>query len=293
MGKDVVSMSSIARSFRLSVVVAAGIAGLGPWSPATAGPAGVAFVGHRAVYEMRLAEPGDRSQLAGATGRLVYELSGSACEGWTSRFRMVTRLDPADGVSRLTDLRTTSFEDGAGRSFDFVNENWVDRVAVQVSKGRATRAADGAVRVRLDRPHEKDVTLPRSALFPTAHMRAVVEAAEAGRAIADVDLYDGSEDGEKPYHTTVVIGREATGPDDTTDEPAAVSDLLKGHRRWPVEISFFDPQKSADGEATPEYQLSFLVYDNGISRKMRFDYGSFVLRGDLSSLEPMPAAPCP
>lgn len=286
-------MSSFARSSRRSAVLAAVVAGLGPWSPATAAPAGIVFVGHRAVYEMRLADPGDRTPLAGATGRLVYELSGSACEGWSSRFRMVTRLDPVEGVSRLTDLRTTSFEDGAGESFDFVNENRVDHVEVQISKGRATRTADGGVRVRLERPQAKDVTLPKAVFFPTAHMRAVVEAAEAGRAIADVDLYDGSEDGEKPYHTTVVIGREATGPDDTTDEPAAVSDLLKGHRRWPVEISFFDPAKSAAGEATPEYQLSFLVYDNGISRKMRFDYGSFVLRGDLSSLEPMPAAACP
>ncbi|NLH80498.1 MAG: cell envelope integrity EipB family protein [Phyllobacteriaceae bacterium] len=284
------SFVAVPRRFRFAPILAlAAVAGFA--APTAAAP--ITFVGHRAVYEMRLVGGGDRSPIAAATGRLVYELSGSACEGWTSRFRMVTRLDPAEGVSRLTDLRTTSFEDGAGKTFDFVNENWVDRVEMLVSKGRATRAADGRVRVRLERPHEKDVALPTAALFPTAHMRAVVEAAEAGRSLADVDLYDGFDDGEKPYHTTVVIGRELTGPDDTADEPAAVSDLLKGHRRWPVDISFFDPQKSTDGEATPEYQLSFLVYDNGISRKMRFDYGSFVLRGDLSSLDSMPSAACP
>lgn len=261
-------------------------------TPAVAGPAAApAFAGHRAIYDMHLDGRSDRSEIGAVEGRLVYEFSGSRCEGWASRFRLVTRLDPIEGASRLTDLRTSSFEDGDGRSFDFLNENWVDRVKIEESKGRATR--DGGVRVRLERPGVKEVMLPAAVRFPTEHLRAVVEAAEAGRSFAEIDLFDGSETGEKPFRTSIVIGHEETGADDTAAEPAAAIDLLKGHRRWPISISFFDLTKADKGEILPDYQLSFLLYDNGVSRRMRFDYGSFTLRGDLASLTPLPAAACP
>lgn len=250
-----------------------------------------AFVGHRAVYDMHLTDRAQTSDIGGASGRLVYEFVGSTCEGWTSRLRMVTRLDPVEGVSRVTDLRTATFEDDPGETFDFLNENWVDGLKVDGVKGRATRDGTG-LHVRLAGADGATATLPAAALFPTAHLRAIVEAAEAGRRFVDVDLYDGSESGTRQVRTSVVIGREETGPDDTAGEPAAASDLLKSHRRWPVEISFFDLGKAKEGEATPDYQLSFLLYDNGVSRKMRFDYGSFVLSGDLSSLEALPAAAC-
>ncbi|MCE1235770.1 MAG: cell envelope integrity EipB family protein [Hyphomicrobiales bacterium] len=260
---------------------------------ADAAPAGPVFAGHRAVYEMRLADRTDRSEVAAASGRLVYEFSGSVCEGWASRFRMVTRLDPTEGASRLTDLRTTNFEAGDGKSFDFVNETRLDGAVTEESKGHAVRDGE-SIRVHLDRPEEKDVVLPAAVRFPTAHMREIVALAEAGKSFAEIDLYDGSDRGEKTYRTSIAIGREASEPDDAEpDEPAARSDLLAGHRRWPVEIAFFDLAAKSAGEATPDYQLRFLLYDNGVSRRMRFDYGSFVLRADLSSLEALPAASCP
>jgi hypothetical protein len=34
----------------------------------------------------------------------------------------------------------------------------------------------------------------------------------------------------------------------------------------------------------PAYQLGFLLYDNGVSRRLKLDYGDFELRGNLSDL---------
>ena len=256
---------------------------------------------HRAVYEMAIGKRLDASEVMTVEGRLVYEFTGSKCEGWTSRFRLVTRLnvavpgpgDKAEGVSRLTDLRTTAFEDAEGKSFDFLNQNLVDERMVEDSKGVATHG-DGRTTVRLDRPAPKSFDLPATVKFPTEHLAAIVGAAMAGQTFTEIDLFDGSETGEKVYHTTVVIGREQTGPDDFSDEPAAkaAGALLEGKRRWPVEVSYFDPQRKALGEPTPDYQMSFLLYENGVSRKMKLDYGEFSLVGTLSSLEAMPAAAC-
>ncbi len=45
---------------------------------------------HRAVYDLSLDNASDRSDITGITGRMVYEFNGSACEGYTVKFRFVT-----------------------------------------------------------------------------------------------------------------------------------------------------------------------------------------------------------
>ena len=59
---------------------------------------------------------------------------------------------------------------------------------------------------------------------------------------------------------------------------------------WPVSISYFDT--GVGGETTPSYELTFQLYANGVSRKLRIDYGDFTLRGTLSSLEIFKAPKC-
>ena len=53
---------------------------------------------------------------------------------------------------------------------------------------------------------------------------------------------------------------------------------LNNIRRWPVAISYFELGKK-DGQ--PIYVLSFDLYENGVSRALKLDYGDFVLRGDM------------
>lgn len=290
-------MSRVAVRDRLAVVLA--LVGMAATSlPAlAAGETTARLAPHRAIYEMTLGNRTDRSEVASADGRLVYEFSGSQCEGWTSRFRLVTRIGLAGGgdgpgASRLADQRTSTYEDGEGKTFDFLNQNFLDDHMVENSKGAARH--DGArTLVRLDTPTTKSADLSGGAKFPTEHLAAIIDAAKAGKTIAEIDLYDGSESGERVYRTTVVIGREQTGDDDTSAEPAAAVDWLKGLRRWPIDISYFDPAKATGGEETPEYQMSFLLYENGVSRKMRLDYGDFALKGTLSTLTALPASTCP
>ena len=61
-------------------------------------------------------------------------------------------------------------------------------------------------------------------------------------------------------------------------------------------ISYFDKiEKKADdepGEQTPIYAISFEMYENGISRALKLDYGDFVIDGVMSSLEVKPAKAC-
>ena len=75
-------------------------------------------------------------------------------------------------------------------------------------------------------------------------------------------VYDGSDTGAKIYATMAVIGKEASKPSD--DAEAATE--LRGIRRWPVVVSYFD---EASKDAAPEYTLSFDLYENGVSGTLK------------------------
>lgn len=245
---------------------------------------------HRAVYDMSLGESDENGTILGVAGRIVTEFTGSACEGFTTNFRFVSRIDDQEGGSRLTDLRTTSYEDAVGETFQFVTQSFVDQKLSEEAKGVATRDGDEVV-VDLAKPAQKQVTFQNGPLFPTQHLVRVIETAEAGSTILQADLYDGSEKGEKVFATTAVIGKPASGADEAGMDDAKAVETLAAGARWPVRLSYFD--KGGDrAEQTPMYELSFLVYANGVTRKLELDYGDFTILGKLTSIEYLDAKPC-
>ena len=45
------------------------------------------------------------------SGRMVYELTGSECAGYTQSMRFVTRMTNQEGTATVTDMRSSSWED--------------------------------------------------------------------------------------------------------------------------------------------------------------------------------------
>jgi len=83
-----------------------------------------------------------------------------------------------------------------------------------------------------------------------------------------------------------VIGKAVTTP--AQGKPAQL-DALKTMRRWPVAISYFEPKKA---DEQPVYVLSFDLYENGVSRSLKLDYGDFALGGEMIDLKLLPAKDC-
>ena len=109
------------RSLMLTIAAAAagsGIAGVGA-NAATSGPASSPFLAHQALYELSLVKSRGSASINSARGRILYNFTGSACEGYTSEFRQVSELDSGEDKVTLSDLRSTSWEDGAGKSYRF------------------------------------------------------------------------------------------------------------------------------------------------------------------------------
>ena len=68
-------------------------------------------------------------------------------------------------------------------------------------------------------------------------------------------------------------------------------DVLDKIVSWPVTISYFDSAKT-EGEGTPAYELTFRLFANGVSRRLKIDYGDFVVNGNLRELKFFKATSC-
>ncbi|MFX7198042.1 DUF1849 family protein, partial [Acinetobacter baumannii] len=55
--------------------------------------AGPGFLSHQALYELSLVKSRGANAVNAARGRILYNFSGSVCEGYTSEFRQVSELN--------------------------------------------------------------------------------------------------------------------------------------------------------------------------------------------------------
>jgi envelope integrity protein B len=232
-----------------------------------------------------------KATIQAVRGRILYDFSGSSCEGYALQFRQVSELDTGEGRTAVSDLRSTTWEDGEAKSFRFNSQNFLNQELGDNVDGQAERRSDG-VAVSLSKPHDKALTLDAATVFPSEHMRRILAAAREGKSILELPVYDGSETGEKIYNTLTVIG-QAIGPDQRKPTDAAAGQAsLAGLKRWPVTISYFE-RSAKGGEQTPVYAIAFETYENGISRSLTLDYNDFVISGEMSSLEIKDVKPCP
>jgi hypothetical protein len=257
----------MARCFRIStarsrlLALAAVAVGSGFAAGPAAAAASAAFLPHQAVYELNLVKSRGSASIDSARGRILYNFSGSACEGYTSEFRQVSELDSGEDRLTLSDLRSTSWEDGAGKSYRFKIDARMNDTDSSPVDGVAERTGDH-VTVKLKQPVTKTFTLDGATVFPTEQIQRIIAAARDGKKVLELTVYDGSDNGEKLYNTLTIIGAPIPG-DKTTSAP--------------------DP--STESEQTPVYAMSFELYENGVSRALVLDYNDFVISGAMGKFD--------
>ena len=300
----------------------------------------VELVPHRAVYDLSLAELRTGSGVGNVRGRLVLEFLGSDCHGYTLNTRLVTEITDSKGNATLSDLRSSTFEEGRGRFFRFATTQYFDNAKGELTFGDARRFGDNSfdnkdnklpsasriasesentaqsqsacgINVRLQKPRSVNMKLDGQILFPTQHSREILKAALAGRSLLQAEIYDGSDDGEKVYLTATFIGQPKTGKTSAGKRPhkrlshATITakappnthkaiQQLEQLKSWPVIISYYDKEDISEhaGEGLPSYELSYILFANGVSRKLKIDYGDFAINGKLKKLEFLPRPSC-
>jgi EipB-like len=258
-------------------------------APSAFAGAGVPLATYRAVDDLVLDPNTDSSDIGTMTGRVVTEFKGSECAGYTTTTRFVTEAVDADDQRQVIDSRSLTVEKPDG-SLDFDNQTLDNGTASDTSKGFAVRSAEG-VQVKLKEPSRKTVNLAPDVVFPTEQVVRTIEAGRAGEHFLSFTTYDGLDDGETAAPATIVIGEGSTDPSDVGDEAPIADAGFATLMHWPVTITYFD--EAAGIDQAPNYTMSGILYDNGIMRRLKLDYGRFALVGRLVRLDILPPTPCP
>ena len=259
---------------------------LGGAAPQPAPAVGDGFVPHRAVYDIGLARTRDGSGVTSADGRMVFELTGSACAGYTMRQRMVVSIVDSDGSPGVLDFRVSTFETGEGDLYRFTSRTIMNDEVLESLGGVATRGSSG-VEVALAKPGDSTVALARDTLFPTQHLRAILGAARADQRFLAAEIYEGGGEGETSDSAAAMIGQKLG--------PSTEGLLRTGVTSWPISVGYFNDkeEKEGFGEELPSYQVSFTLYENGVTNDLVMDYGDYALSGRLHTIEPLEPEACP
>src|ERR1700754_2100820 len=163
----------------LTLVIAVVALGSG-FSGGRADAAGPPFLAHQALYDLSLVKSRGSSSINSARGRILYNFTGNACEGYTSEFRQVSELDSGEGKITLSDLRSNSWEDAAGKSYRFKIETRMNEADAGRVDGSAERDGDH-INVKLKLPAPKSFTLDGKIVFPTEQIQRIIAAAKEGK----------------------------------------------------------------------------------------------------------------
>ena len=309
-------MRTLPRRALLTVAVLAGAAMLAPVSAQIAAPVttAVKLQPHRAVYDIGLDDTGPAMSISSITGRVVYELMGSECEGYAQNMRFVTETASTEGQTSTTDLRTSSWEDAAFRRMRFSTSTYANDQLTEQSQGTAAKtdaeaklagksrpaekvsglppAAAQSLAIDMTKPERKSARISEPAYFPIDHSVALIRTAKAGGRTFSGNLYDGSEGGEKYYFTSAAIGRVSPKPG-LEAVPKLTGDVKKlaGLRSWPVSIAYFKPE-TRHFDQLPLYEMAFRFHENGITSDLVIDHGEYRLKGELKELTLLDQSPC-
>jgi hypothetical protein len=247
---------------------------------------------HRAVYEFSLGKVKSEKSISALAGRMVYEFTGSPCEGYTQTMRFVTRTTAASGAVSVSDQRSTSWEDDTGMRYRFQNSQYRDQKLVEQSAGTAVRGEGNEdTRVELTHPTRRLGAIGGQAMFPVQHSIKLLEAARRGRLSFVADFFDGSEGGEKSYVVSAQIGKPVAASFNKSLPRAGQADKLDGVQAWPVMLSYFEHGPESK-DAVPVYEMGFVFFANGVSRRLTIDNGEYTMKGELTEFSLLDPTPC-
>ena len=241
---------------------------------------------HRAVYDISLSRADQGSGVSSAAGRMVFEVTGGSCAGYTMRQRMVVNIGDEEGNLGKLDFQISTYESASGDLYNFDARTTMNGQVVESVEGEARRRGSD-IEVSLKQPRQKTVQLDGEVLFPSQHFQAILDAARADKNFLSVDVYEGTGAGESSDEAAAAIGG--------VSETRAGHPVGGGVRQWPVSVGYFDPEGASEqhaGEDLPTYQMSFTLYDNGVTGDLVMNYGDYALSGSLTEVERLSESDC-
>lgn len=247
------------------------------------------IVAHRALYRVTL-EHAPSGGVSAVSGNMSVDWR-NGCSGWTFEYRSVIDVSQAEGSGISLSTAATTWEAQDGSEYRFNVRHSTNGRELEKIEGYGKIDAIGAGgKVTFTAPTPRELTLPVGTLFPMAHSRAVLRAAQWGKApvFLPLPVFDGMDE-QSLYLVNVVIGRAGSGTSKYPAPPKEVGQLLRGHKPWPIHLAYF---KTNDLKPVPSHEMKLLMHDNGISDHLVMDFTDFTIRASLVKLEIPPQSGC-
>ncbi|RIY01561.1 DUF1849 family protein [Aureimonas flava] len=229
---------------------------------------------HEAVYDLALVS--QTADFNSVDGRIALQLKTDACAALSLDYRFVARFHEDDELT-VTDQQTLSKETRDGKRYEFRTRTLVDGTEQSVVEGVAVNDAE-ATHVRFETPVKRETELPLS-VFPLGHTAKLIDRALAGDRMVQAKLFDGDDDADKLLTTTSLILPAKSGE---RPADAGIAGLLDGLRSWNITESYYNSDSDDDG--MPVFETRYRLYENGVTDRLRLDFGEYTLEGGLARL---------
>jgi hypothetical protein len=243
----------------------------------------VELIPHRAFYNLHLDVTTDtQTDVIEAEGGMAIEVR-ETCDGWITNQRLLLHISRDEDEEVVTDNNFTSWESKDGLHYRFSVRDKLNGDLNEELRGEAHLDALGGTGVAsFSQPAKKDVRLARGALFPTAHVAHILDAAHSGTRFFVRTVFDGTA-AEGPDMISAVIGK----PVPLEKLPGLESQL--GRPSWPMRWAFFP---AGDPSPTPDYELSVRMLENGVVVGIGLIYDDFRVSGTIDRFQPLERPKC-
>ena len=249
------------------------------------------FASHVAHYRIELWRAGSTTLVQNIDGMAESSLRRN-CRGWVSEEEFAIYFTSVFGDVSGLSSRYDTWESLNGNNFIF---SVIEKSALAGDKnyqGSASIERGSAGEASIYGSDEANIRLVRDTLFPIQYMQAVVAAAKTGGKIFRAPLFvGGGVEGSRYFVSTLIGNAKTTDSIDFAPDVLpldGLDGLLESHY-WPMRLAYFDPQSK---EAVPEYEVEFMVQENGIIHGYIIDYGDFSVRARLHDIERLAAEEC-
>ncbi len=238
------------------------------------------IVSHKAYYDLEFLTNETPSIVDGGTGKSSFFLE-KQCEGWALKETFAITFNLNNKESSKSFSIFSSFEDFKAKNFSFEHLDKNDFEKEMFYSGYVQKNKNKSDGVIFEKNNEK-FTFNNDILFPTEHLEILLENAKKNKSFNTAKVFFGSDKDNLVKIVSAFIGKKIN------TFISLKNDLLK-KQVWPIQLSFYDlNQKNPD----PKTKVMAYVDESGIAHSYTVDYGSYKMKGELTSIEKVSRLKC-
>ncbi len=238
------------------------------------------IVSHKAYYDLEFLANEAPSLVDGGNGKASFLLE-KQCKGWALKetFAITFKLNNNDNSKNFSIF--SSFEDFSAKNFSFEHLDKNDFEKEMFYSGYVQKNKNNLNGIIFDKNNKK-ITFNDDILFPTEHLEILLENAKNNVNFHTAKVFFGSDQENLVKIVSTFIGKKIN------TFVSLENDLLK-KQVWPIQLSFYDlNQKNPD----PKTKVIAYVDESGIAHSYTVDYGSYKMKGKLTSIEKVKKLKC-